>query len=249
MWFSFIWLEKGCIVEVKGQSRTMNVYPSDSNDIVDTYSAEGVVLLSDVFTMAETEDIRRQIHRYEKWLLPAVPDDWVRREIDGSVRGMYWMEQVDPFFAAFGARDDLGQIVERVTGESAVFKAGIETFHKQPLVGSPSLVHQDGIYYEGTNIRGVNVWIAIDEATAENAALHYWPGSHKHGLIEHGSVEGDQYFRAISPHLVEDLGPPMLAELKPGSIAIHHDKMVHGSPGNSSEHARLSLVLTFELQG
>lgn len=43
-------------------------------------------------------------------------------------------------------------------------------------------------------------------------------------------------------------GPPMLAELKPGSIAIHHDKIVHGSPGNTSERGRLSLVLTLEFR-
>jgi ectoine hydroxylase-related dioxygenase (phytanoyl-CoA dioxygenase family) len=215
-------------------------------DLRATFDRDGVVLVRDLLTPEEVLELRQNIHRYEKWMLPAVPEDWSRRESDGSIRGMYYLERVDPFFETFTQRADLPLLVEQVTGHAATF-ASMETFHKQPKVGGPSKVHQDGFYYVGSEITGVNVWIALDDADEENAALKYWPGSHRRGLLPHGGVEGDPYFRALTEGQLEEFGAPAWAVLPSGSGAMHSDTIVHGSDPNRSDQPRLAVALTYTL--
>nr|BFE56241.1 hypothetical protein GCM10020063_007670 [Dactylosporangium thailandense] len=225
----------------------LRLHDTDEAALPESYERDGVVLMRDVLSAEEVAEVRGNIARYAKWLLPALPEDWARREADGTLRGMYFLERVDPFFTDFAARTDLKDIVERVTGRTATF-ASMETFHKPARVGSPSLVHQDGVYYVGRPIVGVNLWLGLDDATADNGALKYWIGSHHDGLVEHGGVEGDEFFRAIPPHLVAAMPDPFVAELQSGSGALHHDMMVHGSDGNASERPRLAMALTYTLE-
>ncbi|MEU2608421.1 phytanoyl-CoA dioxygenase family protein [Streptomyces albus] len=227
-------------------SASLEVHSVDSDELHDAFTRDGVVLVRDLLGPEQVTELRRNIARYRKWLLQALPDDWSRREPDGTLRGMYFLERADPYFAAFGADPRFSGLVERITGRAASF-ASMETFHKPARVGSPSLVHQDGIYYEGTSIVGVNMWIALDDARRDNGALKYWPGSHREGLRPHGGVADDPYFRAMAPAAVEAMGPPVLAELTPGSAAFHHDKMVHGSDANTSDAPRLALAATYTL--
>lgn len=227
-------------------SPALDVHDADSEDLHDAFETDGVVLVRDLLGPREVTELRHNIARYRKWLLQALPDDWSRREPDGTLRGMYFLERVDPFFAAFGAHPRFAGLVERITGHRAAFES-METFHKPARVGSPSLVHQDGVYYAGTSIVGINMWIALDDATRDNGALKYWPGSHRTGLLPHGGVEDDPYFQAIRPADVQAMAPPVHAELPPGWAAFHHDKMVHGSDPNTSDRPRLALAATYTL--
>ncbi|MFI7503309.1 phytanoyl-CoA dioxygenase family protein [Streptomyces sp. NPDC049687] len=230
----------------KDTSTALPVHDVHSDELHTAFERDGVVLVRDLLGPDEVAEVRRNIARYRKWLLPALPDDWQRREPDGTLRGMYFLERVDPYFAGFGEDERFCGLVERITGRSATF-ASIETFHKPALIGSPSLVHQDGVYYQGTDIVGVNMWIALDPATRANGALKYWPGSHRRGLRPHGGVAGDRYFQAMLPDAVEAMGPPVVAELPPGWAAFHHDMTVHGSDANTSGEARLALAATYTL--
>lgn len=230
-----------------GNVRTVLPVYDVGDDLRAVFERDGVVLVRDLLSPAEVAEVRSNIARYEKWILQGVPEEWVRHEEDGSVRGMYYLERADPYFAAFGARTDFPALVERITGARASF-ASMETFHKQPLVGSPSLVHQDGIYYQGTSIEGVNVWIPLDHASARNATLKYWPGTHRSGLLPHGGTKDDPYFRAMRPEDITPLGPPSYAELPPGWGALHCDKIVHGSDANTSPHQRLAIAATYTLE-
>ncbi len=224
----------------------LEIHDKDDPDLAEAYQRDGVVLVRELLTEAEVAEMRHNIARYEKWILQAVPEDWSRREADGSLRGMYFLERADPFFKAFGERTDFAAIVSRITGARASF-ASMETFHKPALVGSPSLVHQDGVYYTGTTIQGVNMWVALDHAGADNGALKYWPGTHKLGLLPHGGTEGDPYFRAMRPEDLDPLGAPVIAELPPGWGAFHSDMIVHGSDANTSPERRLAIAATYTL--
>lgn len=225
----------------------LKIHDIDDPGLAEAYQHDGVVLVRNLLTESEVAAMRQNINRYEKWILQAVPEEWSRRESDGSIRGMYYLERADPYFKEFGARTDFPAIVERITGARATF-AAMETFHKQPLIGSASLIHQDGIYYKGTTIKGVNMWIALDHASADNGALKYWPGTHRMGLLPHGETKGDAYFRAMHTEDVDPLGPPTIAELPPGWGAFHSDMIVHGSDANTSPHQRLAIAATYTLE-
>lgn len=230
----------------KHPARVLDVHNIDSPDLPAVFQRDGVVLVRDLLSAAQVTDVRRNITRYRKWLVQALPDDWSRTEPDGTLRGMYFLERVDPYFAELGNRPRFTEIVTRITGRTARF-ASMETFHKPARVGSASLVHQDGAYYVGTSIVGVNMWIALDEADRTNGALTYWPGSHRDGPRPHSGIPDDPYFKAMPPDAVAALGEPTYAELPPGWAAFHHDMIVHGSAANRSDRDRLALAATYTL--
>ena len=224
----------------------LDVYPRDAGELHAVYEEQGVLLVADVLTPAEVDELARNVERYRRWMLQGVPEDWARYEADGTVRTMHYLDRVDPWFEQFGRREDLRLLVEQVTGASARFSS-LETFDKPPLVGSPSLVHQDGVYFDGTEIEIFHMWIPIDSATAENGALLYWPGSHKEGLLPVEPVASDPFLKTVAGDVVERLGAPVVAELEPGSAALHSALVVHSSPPNASPHPRRALAIAYKL--
>jgi ectoine hydroxylase-related dioxygenase (phytanoyl-CoA dioxygenase family) len=222
------------------------VHAPDSPDLAEVFARDGVVLVADACPPDTIRELTRNVERYRKWIAPAVPPEWVRYEPDGNVRGMYFLDRVDPWFAEFCSSDRLRALVERIAGRP-VDAAGVETFDKPPG-GSPSLVHQDGIYQEGTARQVLNAWIAVDDATPANGALHYWPGLHRNGLLPHVPAPDDPTLQTVAPEVLATLGGPRTAVLPSGSLAVHHPRAVHGSPGNDSVGSRRAVVVAYELR-
>jgi phytanoyl-CoA hydroxylase len=229
-----------------GETAFLDVHPRSSPDLARIFGEQGVVLVGDVLTLEEAEELKGHVERYRRLALPAVPEDWVRYEPDGSVRGMYYLDRVDPFFESFGRRDDLRELVERVTGKRARFSS-IDTFDKPATVGSPSLAHQDGIYFAETDVEIQNLWIPIDPSHVENGALQYWPGTHTCGYLPHVPAPDDPYLKMLDPSVLEELGPPAVAELEPGGGAIHSELIVHASPPNLSTEPRRAMTVAYKL--
>ena len=211
------------------------------------YEENGYALIKGVFSPEEVEEIRRNVTRYDKHVRPALPQEWARYESNGSTRGLYFLEQVDPFFQRLAQRPELQRIANEATGEPAEFWA-VETFHKQPRVGSAALPHQDGIYYVGKELHAVNMWLSIDAARSDNGALFYWPGTHRNGIFPHVPTPDDDGLQWIAD-AYEQFGEPVLVETDPGDVLIHHEWSVHGSAANESDRGRLAIVIAWTLPG
>ena len=75
------------------------------------------------------------------------------------------------------------RIVARVAdliGENAI-AWGSHFFCKMPGDGKRVSWHQDASYWPLTPSKAVTVWLAIDDATVENACMRFVPGSHWFG--------------------------------------------------------------------
>lgn len=108
--------------------------------------------------------------------------------------------------------------------------------------------HQDLAYWPHTpDPRTASFWLAIDDSTVENGCLHFVPGSHlEPTLRRHGPLHGD---RGKSHTLVADVDPAR-DELRPvpisrGDVTVHHERVIHGSPGNRSAGWRRAYVVAF----
>ncbi|MEU4745206.1 phytanoyl-CoA dioxygenase family protein [Actinosynnema sp. NPDC023658] len=209
------------------------------------YAEHGFVTCSGLLSADEVAELDRNVERYRRHIAPRLPRaDWVNRGPDGVIRNMYFLERVDPFFAAYGERAGLLDLVALVTGREPRY-LGAETFDKPARTGTPSLPHQDGIYFEGRTTRLVHIWIPLDTADATNGALLYWPGSHTQGLLEHRPIDGDPYLGAIPDETVAALGRPALAAVHPGDAVLHHDRVVHASNPNRSPAGRRAVALGY----
>jgi phytanoyl-CoA hydroxylase len=112
---------------------------------------------------------------------------------------------------------------------------------KPPRIGSEKPWHQDCAYFNlplGTTV--VGVWIALDEAMAENGCMHIIPGSHKAPTV---------HFNRRDWQLCDTDVPvqrDVMVPLKPGGVLFWHGLTYHGSPANLSDKGRRALQLHYK---
>jgi non-heme Fe2+,alpha-ketoglutarate-dependent halogenase len=140
------------------------------------------------------------------------------------------------------------RIVSRIKdliGENVV-AWGSHFFCKMPGDGKRVSWHQDSSYWPLTPSMAVTAWLAIDDATVENACMRYIPGSHHLGHLTYTLSETDEanVLNQTVPG-AETFGRPVDVELNAGEISIHSDLLLHGSEANQSSKRRSGLTLRY----
>jgi ectoine hydroxylase-related dioxygenase (phytanoyl-CoA dioxygenase family) len=140
------------------------------------------------------------------------------------------------------------RIVSRIRdllGEN-VIAWGSHFFCKMPGDGKRVSWHQDASYWPLTPSKAVTIWLAIDDATVENACMRYIPGSHRLGHLTYTLSENDEanVLNQTVPH-ADALGEPVNVELRAGEASIHSDLLLHGSEANQSTRRRCGLTLRY----
>lgn len=121
---------------------------------------------------------------------------------------------------------------------------GTHFFCKMP--GDPKIVpwHQDASYWPFSPSRTVTVWLAIDDASEENAAMKFIPGTHNKGHLKWSETKS----AAVLNQEIDDIesyGKPVYDELKAGQISLHADMLAHGSDANTSNRRRCGLTIRY----
>ncbi|PTX54892.1 chlorinating enzyme [Litoreibacter ponti] len=104
--------------------------------------------------------------------------------------------------------------------------------------------HQDASFWALSPARTVTVWLAIDDADAENSAMRFIPGTHDKGAMKVQATGVNAVFHKETAN-VEMLGAPFTNSLKAGQISLHADMLVHGSMPNTSDRRRCGLTLRY----
>ncbi len=135
--------------------------------------------------------------------------------------------------------------IKDLLGENVV-AWGSHFFCKMPGDGKRVSWHQDSSYWPLTPSMAVTAWLAIDDASVENACMRYIPGSHHLGHLTYTLSENDEG-NVLNQTVagVESLGEPINVELKAGEISIHSDLLLHGSEANQSKRRRCGLTLRY----
>jgi len=135
--------------------------------------------------------------------------------------------------------------VKDLLGED-VIAWGSHFFCKMPGDGKRVSWHQDSSYWPLTPSKAVTAWLAIDDATVENACMRYIPGTHRLGHLTYKLSENDEA-NVLNQTVegAESFGKPVDVELKAGQISIHSDLLLHGSEANQSSKRRCGLTLRY----
>jgi non-haem Fe2+, alpha-ketoglutarate-dependent halogenase len=135
--------------------------------------------------------------------------------------------------------------IKDLIGEN-VIAWGSHFFCKMPGDGKRVSWHQDSSYWPLTPSMAVTAWLAIDDASIENACMRYIPGSHHLGHLTYTLSENDEG-NVLNQTVVdaETLGEPVNVQLKAGEISIHSDLLLHGSEANQSSKRRCGLTLRY----
>jgi hypothetical protein len=141
-------------------------------------------------------------------------------------------------------RPDILDMVEQLIGEDIVLW-GTTIFGKPAKCGLETPWHQDGDYYPIRPLETLSVWMAVDDATAENGCMRFIPGSHKarktfshhwednDGLTINQVCDAEHFDEASAADLV----------LQAGQISLHDVYMIHGSRANTSGKRRAAFIV------
>jgi len=134
-------------------------------------------------------------------------------------------------------------LVEDIVGPDIICW-GTHFFCKIPHDPKSVPWHQDASYWPFSPARTVTVWLAIDDASVENACMRFIPGTHRMG---HLSWKRTQSEAVLDQEIegIDALGAPVPIELKAGEIELHADMLAHGSPPNPSARRRCGLTLRY----
>lgn len=122
---------------------------------------------------------------------------------------------------------------------------GSHFFCKQPHDPRKVAWHQDASYWPLTPARTVTVWLAIDDADQENAAMKFIPSTHNQGHLKWREISKDQAVLNQEIENIGGFGQPVYDELKAGDFSLHADMLAHGSDPNSSDRRRCGLTIRY----
>ena len=97
--------------------------------------------------------------------------------------------------------------------------------------------HQDDAYFKIAPLSAVcGIWIALDEAGAENGCMHVWPGGHHVGALRHYHADDCEIVpdRLTNQHT-------LAVPLPPGGAIFFSGLLPHQTPVNRSNTRRRAL--------
>lgn len=202
-----------------------------TSDQIEHYNREGFVQPFDVYDRSEIAAIRSYIDRLMS---------------DLGEAGAYGINCYQARLAGLwdiATEPRILDLVEGIVGPNIVCWASA-VLSKAPHDPKRVPWHQDASFWALTPARTVTVWLAIDDADAQNSAMRFIPRSHNKGAIETEASEGAAVFHKEIAH-ADDLGEPFVNALGAGQCSLHADMLVHGSLPNTSDRRRCGLTLRY----
>jgi phytanoyl-CoA hydroxylase len=153
---------------------------------------------------------------------------------------------VDGQLRALLAGSSLGDLVAQLTGFAEV-RLYFDRALCKPAFGDATPYHLDGPHWS-FDTPGVTAWLALDDVSADNGCLYYYPGSHRVDRCAVRNVgRGIGAFPAACPDLAG--AHPAACPLPAGGAVFHHSMVVHGAGTNMTPATRRALTLTFMPSG
>lgn len=135
------------------------------------------------------------------------------------------------------------EYVEDLVGPNIIAWAS-HYFAKMPHDPKTVPWHQDASYWPLTPARTVTVWLAIDDADKQNAAMQFIPRTHTLGHIEWEETDKPAVLGQEIKN-IERFGESVYDEMPAGWISLHADMLVHGSDPNTSDRRRCGLTIRY----
>ncbi|MEM1237145.1 MAG: phytanoyl-CoA dioxygenase family protein [Pseudomonadota bacterium] len=203
-----------------------------SSSDIETYNKDGFVQPFDIFSGTEIAEIRRYI------------DGLMKDAGDAGAYGIncYQARLSGLWDIATDAR--ILDHVEDLIGPNILCWA-TAILSKKPHDPKAVPWHQDASFWKLSPARTVTVWLAIDDADADNSAMRFIPGSHDKGAFRVRTTDGDKAVFHQETAGAEELGTPFTNALKAGQISLHADMLVHGSLANASDRRRCGFTLRY----
>lgn len=211
----------------------------------EAWDRDGFLHLQGRVDQAHLEELRRELDRYVREVVPALPDSqafYVDRSRPETLKQMQHMG-VDPYFSEYRRSPQWLALAEELLGEPVEIQEP-EWFNKPPGAPSPTPPHQDNFYFCLDPPQVLTFWIPLDPVDRENGCLHYLPGSHRRGIRPHGPSRILGFSQGILDWGPADEAAEVAMPLEPGDLLAHHGNTVHrADPNRSADRQRRAFAL------
>src|SRR5712692_3584495 len=213
------------------------------------YDRDGVIVVPDVFTAAEVDELRRVTDGFVERAARVSANDEIydledsHSAAEPRVRRLKTPHLHDPAYFRASRNETVVAILKDLWG-SVRFDTG-KLNMKSAGYGAPVEWHQDWAFYPHTNDDLAAVGIMLDDCDGENGPMLVIPGSHKGPVYDHHGPDG-RFCGAIDPGWCNlDLSRALPCLGTAGSVTVHHVRAVHGSATNFSGRERRLLLFQY----
>ena len=197
------------------------------------YREQGYAMGGQLLGARELTRLRREIDALIAALPPGTrPENMPSRHYDNDYLRQLFLS------------DNLVDVAEQILGpDIALFTSYI--ISKRPGDGLAVAWHQDAAYFPIEPMETFTLWLAVDDADAENGCMRVWPGSHRERRVWLHS--DDQSGATTLPlHLPDvDLKAGRDVPVQAGGFAVHDPFLLHGSKPNRSSRRRCGITIKY----
>lgn len=223
------------------------------------YRRNGFVVVEDFLDAGELDDWREAVghavaeRRGRKFANQDVylgDDDGINPDSE------YYAKVFDQLLNLWQTDAELAKrILDPRIGEMAARLAGVDglrVWHDQALIkqpwGNPTAFHLDTPLWSFSDRRAISIWIALDDATADNGCLYFFPGSHETTTFENPGITKnlDAIFEMYPTFRTAE---PFQATMKAGSCSFHNGMTIHGAGANMTNRSRRAMTCAFMPDG
>ena len=199
---------------------------------------DGVLPCVEVLSDSEIDGFRADFNRVE-----------AREGKEKCQVGLQGHHFEEPFTWRLAADPRILDVMRSVMGND-IFLLSTHFFCKYPEADPQAFVawHQDITYWGLEPPLALTAWYAIDDADTENGCMQVIPGSHLHGVLDHGTAEAAGNLLSINQEVAVSAADGRRAEdivLRAGHMSLHHGQLVHGSLPNRSSRRRAGLTIRY----
>ncbi len=202
------------------------------------FERDGYVAVSPLFDGDEMAEIKAEMARYIRDVVPTMPDARVYYE---DKRDPSSLKQVQKLFEYDGYFSDLMngvicRLAETVLDDDVV-PVNMQYFNKPAGIGQATPPHQDGYYFHLTPCEAVTGWLALDDVDEENGCIHYVGGSHRADRFRpHGQTGVLGFSQGITDFDTSSDKACSVAFPGPsGMFLMHHARTIHWAGPNRSK--------------
>ena len=129
---------------------------------------------------------------------------------------------------------------------------GIRIWHDQALIkrpwANPTAWHLDTPFWSFSDRNALSIWVALDDATAENGCLYFIPGSHKKTSFQNPGITKNM--NAVFKFYPEFANiNPFCATMKAGAASFHNGLCIHGAGANMTPGFRRAMTCAYMPDG
>jgi len=237
-------------------------YPLSAEQVA-SYQRDGYLVLLDVVSEPALLPLESTFQRFIEGRVPGMGRDFCdmsgpygRAFEDFNLVNAVLPRVYDPSLVGNVFERRAASIARQLIGEDITLDYDQFLAKRPRRDGALFAWHQDlGYWPTGTpDTRTVTCSLALDDATLENGCLQVVPGSHREAeLRPHrpSTWSSSPELREEAHTLTVELGPAdaiVPLPVRRGSITVHNERIVHGSPGNGTDGWRRTYVVAFRSQ-